>query len=166
MCIADGVDRNTCFLFFFCFQKIDVRAVFLDELHAAVDQDLKRFLKSCVFYFIRCTKGEMTFQCQYNKAQIECFLPMRSNHEIFTILIETIVDPLDMDEASVLMPRLFHFGMYYGHPLLVLKEKLTHVSKMQNNLQMTATTNRQKLMRQHLVKCQNKPCILRFQILN
>nr|XP_046243361.1 dynein axonemal heavy chain 10 [Scatophagus argus] len=40
---------------------------------------------------------------------------------------ETIVDPLDMNEASVLMPRLFNIGLYYGHPLLVQQDRLAHV---------------------------------------
>lgn len=35
-----------------------------------------------------------------------------------------------MNDASVLMPRLFDFGMYYGHPLCVLQDKLRYVSIM------------------------------------
>ncbi|XP_031164939.2 dynein heavy chain 10, axonemal [Sander lucioperca] len=40
---------------------------------------------------------------------------------------ETIVEPLDMNEASMLMPRLFDIGMHNGQPLLVLQNKLAHV---------------------------------------
>lgn len=40
-----------------------------------------------------------------------------------------------MNEASVLMPRLFDFGMYYGHPLCVLQDKLRYVSMMLRNSQ-------------------------------
>ncbi|XP_044053526.1 dynein axonemal heavy chain 10 isoform X1 [Siniperca chuatsi] len=40
---------------------------------------------------------------------------------------ETIVEPLDMNEASVLMPRLFDTGLHNGHPLLVLRNKLAQV---------------------------------------
>ncbi|CAJ1068269.1 LOW QUALITY PROTEIN: dynein heavy chain 10%2C axonemal [Xyrichtys novacula] len=40
---------------------------------------------------------------------------------------ETIVDPLDMDEASSLMPKFFEFGMNCGHPLRVLQQKLIPV---------------------------------------
>lgn len=39
------------------FQMMDM--VYFAELHSAVDKNLKRFLKSCIFYFIRNTKGEM-----------------------------------------------------------------------------------------------------------
>lgn len=35
---------------------------------------------------------------------------------------------MDMKEANDLMPQLFDFGMQYGHPLLALQHKLTHVS--------------------------------------
>lgn len=49
---------------------------------------------------------------------------------IFCIQIETIVDPVDMNEANALMPRLFDFGMHYGHPLCVLQDKLKYVSKL------------------------------------
>lgn len=41
-----------------------------------------------------------------------------------------MVDPADMNEASVLMPRLFDFGMHYGHPLCILQKKLRYVSRM------------------------------------
>ncbi|XP_071339029.1 dynein axonemal heavy chain 10 [Trachinotus anak] len=40
---------------------------------------------------------------------------------------ETIVEPLDMNEANILMPRLFDIGMHSGHPLLVLQNKLANV---------------------------------------
>ncbi|XP_024909460.1 dynein heavy chain 10, axonemal-like [Cynoglossus semilaevis] len=40
---------------------------------------------------------------------------------------ETIVEPLDMTEANILMPRLFDIGMHSGHPLLVLQNKLANV---------------------------------------
>lgn len=48
-----------------------------------------------------------------------------------------------MNEASVLMPRLFDIGLHNGHPLIVLRNKLAHVSKMKNNSQPTAITNSQ-----------------------
>lgn len=57
-------------------------------------------------------------------------------------LIETIVEPMDMTEASALMSRLLHFGMYYGHPLLVQQLYITHVSKMSNNSETVANPNR------------------------
>lgn len=34
---------------------------YLTELRSALDKNLERFLKSCIFYFIRNTKGEMLF---------------------------------------------------------------------------------------------------------
>ncbi|XP_058491324.1 dynein axonemal heavy chain 10 [Solea solea] len=40
---------------------------------------------------------------------------------------ETIVEPLDMTEANILMPRLFDIGMHSGHPLFVLQSKLANV---------------------------------------
>lgn len=49
---------------FFCvcvcicgFQRMDM--VYFAELRSAVDKNLRSFLKSCVFYFIRNTKGEV-----------------------------------------------------------------------------------------------------------
>ncbi|KAM4590913.1 dynein axonemal heavy chain 10 isoform 1-T1 [Odontesthes bonariensis] len=40
---------------------------------------------------------------------------------------EIIVKPLDMEEAIAVMPRLLDFGMYSGHPLQVLQNRLVHV---------------------------------------
>ncbi|XP_037633762.1 dynein heavy chain 10, axonemal [Sebastes umbrosus] len=40
---------------------------------------------------------------------------------------ETIVEPLDMNEACKLMPRLLDIGMHSGHPLHVLQSKLANV---------------------------------------
>ncbi|XP_022608125.1 dynein heavy chain 10, axonemal [Seriola dumerili] len=40
---------------------------------------------------------------------------------------ETIVEPLDMNEANILLPRLFDIGMHTGHPLHVLQNKLAEV---------------------------------------
>lgn len=48
-----------------------------------------------------------------------------------------------MNEASMLMPRLFDIGMHNGQPLLVLQNKLAHVSKMKNNKQPAATSTSQ-----------------------
>ncbi|XP_069379878.1 dynein axonemal heavy chain 10 isoform X1 [Paralichthys olivaceus] len=45
----------------------------------------------------------------------------------FRNIKETIVEPLDMTEANILMPRLFHIGMHSGQPLLVLRNKLANV---------------------------------------
>lgn len=46
-------------IFSFCgSQRIDM--VYFTELRSAVDRNLERFLKSCIFYFIRNTKGEWT----------------------------------------------------------------------------------------------------------
>lgn len=46
-------------IFFLCdFQRIDM--AYFPELRSTVDKNLERFLKSCVFYFLRNTKGEMT----------------------------------------------------------------------------------------------------------
>lgn len=58
--------------------------------------------------------------------------------------IETIVEPLDMDEASVLMPRLFKVGMYYGQRLLVQQSKLANVSKIKQ-ISQVAKSNHQYL---------------------
>lgn len=55
--------------------------VYLAELHAAVNKCLERFLKSCVVYFVRSTKGEMTVQ-YYNKAFKHLSLIKRINQEI------------------------------------------------------------------------------------
>jgi len=41
---------------------------------------------------------------------------------------EIIVKPLDMKEAIAVMPRLLDFGMYSGHPLQVLQNRLANVS--------------------------------------
>lgn len=46
-----------------------------------------------------------------------------------------------MNEASVLMPRLFDIGMHSGDPLIVLRNKLAHVSKMKNNSQTKTQCN-------------------------
>ncbi|XP_041853005.1 dynein heavy chain 10, axonemal [Melanotaenia boesemani] len=40
---------------------------------------------------------------------------------------EVIVKPLDMKEANIIMPRLFDIGMYSGHPLQVLQNRLVNV---------------------------------------
>ncbi|XP_060895064.1 dynein axonemal heavy chain 10 [Labrus mixtus] len=40
---------------------------------------------------------------------------------------QTIVEPLDMSEAGVMMPKLFDIGMQNGHPLHVLQQKFAHV---------------------------------------
>lgn len=49
---------------------------------------------------------------------------------LFMFSSETIVNPMDMKEANNLMPWLFDFGMQYGHPLVALQRKLTHVSTL------------------------------------
>lgn len=54
-----------CLFVCFClcgFQRMDM--VYFAELRSAVDKNLERFLKSCVFYFIRNTKGEMLILLQ------------------------------------------------------------------------------------------------------
>lgn len=61
---------------------------------------------------------------------------------------------MDMNEASVLMPRLFDFGMYYGHLLLVQQYNLAHVSKMSMNSETVATPNK-NFMWQKLKLCQH-----------
>lgn len=58
------VHEKAEFFFFFPlvfggFQRMDM--VYFTELRSAVDKNLERFLKSCIFYFIRNTKGEMLF---------------------------------------------------------------------------------------------------------
>ncbi|KAL6114194.1 dnah10 [Pungitius sinensis] len=40
---------------------------------------------------------------------------------------ETVVEPLDMKEATKLLPRLFDIGMHHGPPLFVLQNKLANV---------------------------------------
>ncbi|XP_055367956.1 dynein axonemal heavy chain 10-like [Betta splendens] len=40
---------------------------------------------------------------------------------------DTISEPLDINEAYVLMPRLFDFGIHSGDPLSVLQNKLANV---------------------------------------
>ncbi|XP_042277329.1 dynein axonemal heavy chain 10 isoform X2 [Thunnus maccoyii] len=40
---------------------------------------------------------------------------------------DTIVEPLDMNEANNLMPRLMEIGLQSGHPLLVLQRRLAHI---------------------------------------
>ncbi|XP_062273833.1 dynein axonemal heavy chain 10 [Scomber scombrus] len=40
---------------------------------------------------------------------------------------ETIVEPLDMNEANSLMPRLMEIGLQSGHPLLMLQRRLGHI---------------------------------------
>lgn len=61
---------------------------------------------------------------------------------------------MDMNEASVLMPRLFDFGMYYGHLLLVQQYNLAHVSKMAKNSETVATPNK-NFMWQKLKICRH-----------
>lgn len=41
------------------FQKCEIQLVYLDELYAAVNNHIERFLNLCTFYFIRSTKGKM-----------------------------------------------------------------------------------------------------------
>lgn len=61
--------------------------VYFVELHAAVKKYLQRFLKSCVFYFVRNTKGEMTVQYLHSKA-IKCVLLIkRINQEIIIFVL-------------------------------------------------------------------------------
>lgn len=43
---------------------------YLAELRSAVDKNLERFLKSCIFYFLRNTKGEMTGL--YSENRVKC----------------------------------------------------------------------------------------------
>ncbi|XP_044232976.1 dynein axonemal heavy chain 10 isoform X2 [Thunnus albacares] len=40
---------------------------------------------------------------------------------------DTIVEPLDMNEANNLMPRLMEIGLQSGHPLLALQRRLAHI---------------------------------------
>lgn len=47
--------------------------VYFAELRSAVDKNLERFLKSCIYYFIRNTKGEMTDGSCYSKVDKVCF---------------------------------------------------------------------------------------------
>lgn len=42
--------------------------VYVAELRSTVEKNLERFLKSCIFYFLRNTKGEITGDCYYSKA--------------------------------------------------------------------------------------------------
>lgn len=46
------------FCFGVLFQRIDVEVIYFGELCAAVDKCLENFLTSCVYYFVRNTKGE------------------------------------------------------------------------------------------------------------
>lgn len=47
--------------------------VYFADLRSAVDKNLERFLKSCIFYFIRNTKGEMSDGSWDNKLGKVCF---------------------------------------------------------------------------------------------
>lgn len=41
--------------------------------------------------------------------------------------LDTISEPLDMNEAYILMPGLFDFGIHSGDPLSMLQNKLANV---------------------------------------
>ena len=41
---------------------------------------------------------------------------------------ETVVEPVDMSEASETMPRVMEVTVLSGHPLVMLRDVLSHVS--------------------------------------
>lgn len=54
--------KEILFLILLFLQMIEVQVDSLLELHATVKKNLRRFLNTCVFYFIRNTRGEITVQ--------------------------------------------------------------------------------------------------------
>ncbi|MEQ2180242.1 hypothetical protein GOODEAATRI_033886, partial [Goodea atripinnis] len=46
---------------------------------------------------------------------------------------DTIVQPTDLKEANILMPRLFDIGLHMGDPLQVLRRKLVNVSFLKHD---------------------------------
>ena len=72
------------------------------------------------------------------------------NQEILICVLETIVEPLDMTEANILMPRLFDTGMHRGHPLLVLRNKLENVKFLNSQTQpLDSKSNRNTHISKH-----------------
>lgn len=66
--IGDGDDRDIKNTYTISgFQSTEVQLVYRTELHVAVNEYPEKFLKSCVFYFLRSTKGEIVFQYYYSK---------------------------------------------------------------------------------------------------
>lgn len=60
-CIIDGGDRDIKNTYTISgFQRTEVQLVYRTELHVAVNEYPEKFLKSCVFYFLRNAKGEIT----------------------------------------------------------------------------------------------------------
>lgn len=146
MCLKSPTGHYYSLLTIIHFQKCEIQLVYLDELYAAVNNHIERFLNSCTFYFIRSTKGKMNMFLHIFRHLIE-ELPQRL---LFVSCIETIDNPPDLKEANNSMPKLFDFGMQCGHPLLVQQYKLSHVSK--------------SLVNYYLSICEHLLCISRVRI--
>lgn len=79
-------------------------------------------------------RRRISIMTKYAKASI---VHKRIWTKILSLLfqIETVVEPMDMNEASKLMPRLFDIGMHNGPPPFVLQNQLVNVSQMKNDKQ-------------------------------
>lgn len=92
------------------------------ELHVDVNNIPGRFEKYNVLYFLRNTKG------RWNAFKM-CLSKLAHLTHISGVLSysETITEPVDINEANNLMPKLIEFGMMNDHPLMTLRGLLNHV---------------------------------------
>lgn len=92
----------------------------------AVNNIPERFLKNTVVYFLRNTNGKRTesLMCVYYLWTYVCY---RTNTAAVLCIAETISEPVDINEANHLMPKLVEFGRMSGHPLMMLRGLLNHV---------------------------------------
>uniref|UniRef100_A0A8C8G323 AAA+ ATPase domain-containing protein n=1 Tax=Oncorhynchus tshawytscha TaxID=74940 RepID=A0A8C8G323_ONCTS len=69
---------------------------------------------------------EKAFKTLFNVSFIYFYILMFHLY-IFFLFLETIIEPIDVNEANNLMPKLLEIGMLNGHSLLMLKDMLNYV---------------------------------------